>query len=146
MICDLIDGDLHPAPWTTLVENEYQNANEDMPLYTSNFHGSYGNSSRSSNVRTMIEDIPNTDNLLFPTEYQKNPNYDAFENDIGIINIFFSKKHVTSYVKQNRASLFELFAKIGGSLGFATGISIVSILEIIYWFTVRLFRNLRKEI
>ena len=146
MLCDLIDGDLNPAPWTTLVENEYKNENQDMPLYASNIHGSDGNISRSSNVRPMIEDITNTDNLLFPTEYQKNSNYDAFENDIGIINIFFSKKHVTSYVKQNRTSLFELLAKIGGSLGFAMGLSIVSIVEIIYWFTIRLFKNLKKEI
>ena len=68
-----------------------------------------------------------------------NPNYDAFEKDIGMINVFFEKSHIPRYVRVNRMSDFDFVAQIGGSLGLFMGISLISIVEIIYWLVIRVF-------
>ena len=68
--------------------------------------------------------------------------YDAYKRDIGIVTIFFSDKEITKFVKSNRMSTYGFLAQIGGSLGFAMGISIISVIEFVYWFTFQLFRNI----
>ena len=66
-----------------------------------------------------------------------NPNYNAFEKDIGIVNVFFAKEHVPQYVKANRWTVFDFLSQIGGSLGLFMGISVISVAEVFYWFVFR---------
>ena len=84
-------------------------------------------------------------NALFQSELKKHPTYNAFEKDIGIIKVFFGNAHSTKYIKKNRMSEFGFLSQVGGSIGLAMGISMVSIVELIYWFTLRLFMNVRKR-
>ena len=80
--------------------------------------------------------------MLHTAKLISNPTYDAFEKDIGMINIFFEKSHITRYVRANRMSTFDFVAQIGGSLGLFMGISLISIVEIIYWLLLRFFGKL----
>ena len=47
-------------------------------------------------------------------------------------------------VKNNHIYFFQ---QVGGNMGFGLGLSFVSVAEIFYWFTVRLYRsyNMRKD-
>ena len=94
------------------------------------------NSTRFSDKRSRIDEEGND---LFTLDIHE---YNAFEKDIGIINVFFKEKKIMKYVTENRMSFFDFLSQIGGSLGLVMGISIISLFEIIYWFTFRLFENL----
>ena len=74
---------------------------------------------------------------IFATKLKMNPNYNAFEKDIGIVNVFFAKEHVPQYVKANRWTVFDFLSQIGGSLGLFMGISVISVAEVFYWFVFR---------
>ena len=79
-------------------------------------------------------------NAIFASDLEMNPSYDAFERDIGIINIFFGQEEILKYATKNEMSVISFMSQIGGSLGLAMGISFISIVEFIYWFTYRLFK------
>ena len=110
-----------------------------------------GNSTRNSqwmnegikqfaDKRKQVAGHHSASNAMFPSQLKENPFYDAFEKDIGILRIFFSEDKILKYVTKNRMSNFDFLSQIGGSLGLAMGISIISIIEIFYWFAFRLFK------
>lgn len=47
-------------------------------------------------------------------------------------------------VFQARLTLTDFISQIGGLLGLCLGFSVVSLIEIIYWFTIRSGRKLRQ--
>ena len=142
LYCDLVNNDLSPAPWMTLADNEFKDngysLQDDNELSDSNI-------ARLLNTRQRVDQGMRRNSLPFPTENEKNPTYDAFEKDIGVLNIFFSKKYINTYVTNKRVSLADFLSKIGGSLGFAVGISMISLIETIYWIAFRWLRNLKRN-
>ena len=142
LYCDLVNNDLSPAPWMTLADNEFKDngysLQDDNELSDSNI-------AWLLNTRQRVDQGMRRNSLPFPTENEKNPTYDAFEKDIGVLNIFFSKKYINTYVTNKRVSLADFLSKIGGSLGFAVGISMISLIETIYWIAFRLLRNLKRN-
>ena len=67
--------------------------------------------------------------------------YDAFKEDIAVVKVFFGQPYITKYRTEIRMSGFEFLSLVGGNVGLAMGMSIISIAELIYWFTFRLFVN-----
>ena len=78
-------------------------------------------------------------NALFGSDIKANPTYDAFEMDIGILNVYFGKEMIMKYTKKNRMTTSDFMSQIGGSVGLAMGVSIISVVELIYWLTFKLF-------
>ena len=142
-ICDLINGQINPAPWMNDVINEFVNSNETIPWYLqANSTQDLNNRLGFSNIRSRLQE-KNAEKLeIFAAKLRSNPNYDAFEQDIGIVSVFFPKNHITRYVRANRMSDFDFASQIGGSLGLFMGISLISIVEIFYWLVFRLFGKL----
>ena len=135
ILCSLTDNPLNPAPWTSMAQNVYQKSNESIPWFlTTMSAGVKPNTTKFSNVRSLQPGI-------FATNLEKDLQYDAFEKDIGIVNVFFTEKKILKYVMRNKMSLFGFVSQIGGSLGLAMGISIISIVEVFYWFTYRFLRG-----
>ena len=142
MLCALVNGPFNPAPWTTAAQDEFKDSNETIPWYLNTNQTQILNDDgqmRFTNQRLKIERNPS--NLVFSSELEGAKTYDAFETDIGIVNIFLGEKTILKYVTSNRMSTLEFIAQIGGSLGLSMGISIISIIEILYWFTFRFFHN-----
>lgn len=135
MLCALVDGPMNPAPWMSSAQNEFINANQTVPWYLD---------TDLTNMDTNKRQFPNMRkdmvNHMFPSQSAGNLYYDAYKKDIGILNIFFSEKKILKYVTKNRMSNFDFLSQIGGSLGLAMGISIISVIEVIYWFAFRLFK------
>ena len=138
LLCDLINGVINPAPWVNIAQEEYRKANQTVPWYLDTSSSAY--ITRFTDKRSNGRET----NLIFTSEVNENPTYNAFEKDIGIINVFFKDKKIMRYVTANRMSFFDFLSQIGGSLGLVMGISIISLVEIIYWFTFRLFTNLGR--
>ena len=136
--CDLTSEDMNPAPWMSNAKNEYLAANESIPWFLDRKE----NQTRVGKVRFSDKRYPkgkNTEGLIYSDELKKHPYYNAFEKDIGFINIFFADEEVTRYERANRGTPFELLAQVGGSLGGFMGISILSLIEILYWVFFRFF-------
>ena len=87
---------------------------------------------RFSNKRNRLHE--ETSDQLFLTDVQRNPIYDAFEDDIGVVNIFFVDSTIKKFITSRKMSVFDYITEIGGSLGLFMGISIISVIEFIYWF------------
>ena len=138
--CDLTKGEINPAPWTSDVQNEYLAANESVPwfLETNETKIAMGGR-RFSDLRSRYLKQKNGRGAIFADKMRMNPYYNAFEEDIGVLNVFFSEEKVTRYVKANKGSTFDFISQMGGSLGGFMGISILSIVEIFYWVFFRFF-------
>ena len=74
------------------VINEFVNSNETIPWYLqANSTQDLNNRLGFSNIRSRLQE-KNEENLeIFAAKLSSNPNYDAFEKDIGIVSVFFPK-------------------------------------------------------
>ena len=127
-LCDLVSNNINPPRWSDLATKTYQKANVDPPTYVVN------NSTRLTNKRYSYR--LNRDEL---------EEYDAFEEDIAVLNVFFGNSFGTQYKTVLRMTNIEFLSLVGGNVGLAMGISLLSIVELIYWFTVKLFFNYLKN-
>ena len=143
LFCDLTSGKMNPAPWTRDAQNEYLAANESVPWYleTDESKSSIGRR-RFSDQRSRYIEQRNGQDAIFAGKWKAKPYYNAFEKDIGFLNVFFSQTKVTQYVKANKGSYFDFISQMGGSLGGFMGISILSLIEILYWISFRFIGKL----
>ena len=151
LLCTLVNATINPSPWVDAAQREYEENNESVPWFldTKKIEDDATNemdNKRFSNKRWITNKDESIEaSYVFPSELKDNPTYDAFEQDIGIINIFFSKSQILRYVTTNQMSEFDFLSQLGGTLGLAMGISFVSFVEFFYWFTWRLCRNFQKD-
>lgn len=68
------------------------------------------------------------------------------ELEIAIVRIFLNKKQFISSKRSKLYGQTELLANFGGLLGFFLGISLLSFVEIIYFFTLRTFLLVKNRI
>ena len=136
-LCGLVDKEINPVPWLSDVQNEYTSVNETIPWYLDD----KSSKSRFPDKRSRYQGNSIENDELFVAKQKTNPTYNAFEKDIGVVHIFFDKKTVSKYEKGNRLSTFEFLVQIASTLGFYMGISVLSLVEIIYWFGFRLFER-----
>lgn len=68
------------------------------------------------------------------------------DNETAIMRIFFNKKQFISSKRSKLYGQTELLANFGGLLGFFLGISLLSFVEIIYFFTLRTYLLIKRKI
>ena len=142
-LCSLFNEAVNPSPWITDAQNEFLRANQTIPSYLATISSDESDKSEKfSSERSRLRGENVDKDELFAAKVKMNPNYNAFEKDIGVVNVFFAKEHVPKYMKANRWSIFDFMSQIGGSLGLFMGISFISVAEIFYWFIFRLFGQL----
>ena len=56
-----------------------------------------------------------------------------FKRDISVLNFFFDTPIITQIGLEMRVSLFDRLSAIGGTLGLYTGVSIVTMIETVWW-------------
>ena len=85
---------LNSAPWMTLAQHDFENSAENITCYlltstnkSTNFDTQNG--MKFSNIRYKIADQSLKPHLLLPSKPKQDPTYDAFEEDIGMIKVFF---------------------------------------------------------
>lgn len=137
--CDLTNGTLNPAPWLSDAQNEYLAANQSIPWFLKS-NGSLTNigTIKFQNKRSRYQGQNLETDEIFAEKLKLHPYYNAFEKDIGILNVFFADEYITRYVKEKDGTPFDHVSQLGGSLGGFMGISILSLVEILYWIFFRL--------
>ena len=147
-LCSILNGPVNPAPWMNFAQEEYRRLNANVPWYLSTTGQASDNHKyhkKFSNRRTWLTETNEVESTeMFPDAVRKNPYYDAYEKDIALIAIYFSEETTESFTTKNSMTLNDFMADIGGSLGFIMGLSIFSIIELIYWFVFRLFFRVFK--
>ena len=81
-------------------------------------------------------------NQVFKALNIENPSYDAYEKDIAVVDFIFESNTVFEYRREQKMIFVQYISQIGGLLGLWMGFSFISAIEILYWCTVRLARNI----
>ena len=58
---------------------------------------------------------------------------ERFIGDISVLNFFFDTPIITQIGLEMRVSMFDKLSAIGGTLGLYTGISIITMIETVWW-------------
>ena len=61
---------------------------------------------------------------------------------MAVLHIYFEKLHFIVHQRGKLYTTIEIISNIGGLLGLCLGFSIISLLEIVYFFTARLYYNI----
>lgn len=96
------------------------------------------NSSQNSTYQRILSKIVSSQRFLRPRRYGPNivttsvTEYDAYDRDIAILNVFFETPTVLEYTTQHSKTWLDIISATGGNGGLFIGFSIVTILEIIW--------------
>ena len=140
---DQIQGkQIHPPIWGESVLNQYLDEINTIPDYLQSLL-------RHSNKRFFADEkafgkpifkAANVDVGENGTLTRKS--YDAYEKDIAMVNFFFETNTVFEYSRDQKMTMVGYLSQMGGLLGLWMGFSFISAIEILYWCTIRLTRNM----
>ena len=113
-LCNLNDKQLSdPKIWATQIKNEY---GENPPNY--------------------IDEIVDSQRIYLPKIRSMFSNmqteYDAYEEDIAIVSVFFESSSVFLYGSQHSQTWIDFFSAVGGLMGLCFGFSFITIIELIW--------------
>ena len=67
------------------------------------------------------------------------------KNNLAIVHIFFAEGHLMLHERSRLFTTLDLIAQIGGLLGLCMGLSMISVVELAYFFTMRLYINTKLD-
>ena len=133
--CNLESGDMNPSIWSQEARDEFETGTGKMPHYL--FQNPENQTIYSSKRSYQPHpDIP----------FQKNLSYNAFENDIAMVYFYFEREDILQLKRSERVPIADLISSFGGNLGLGLGFSCISLAEIVYWLTIRLWQNLKNSV
>merc|ERR1719192_1323804 len=80
----------------------------------------------------------------FLTLYEKEGDnkYNAFDKDIAVVHFFFQEPSVFQFKRAQSMTWIGFISQMGGLLGLFLGFSLISGIELLYWFSMRLVHRL----
>jgi hypothetical protein len=133
-LCNLeLTGSLpHPQIFGTQVLDQLKSTtNGSMPVFAANV-----SSQKRYLKRTIL-----MDNVFSSLDRE----YNAYDDDIAILNVYFDTSSVMQFGTQASQEWVDFFSNVGGLLGLCIGLSLVTIIELI-WLCFRLIGNARRPI
>ena len=73
---------------------------------------------------------------IFGDRLKGDGTYDAYENDIAVATFYFPRHTATELVSAPSLTPVGFVSQVGGLLGLCLGFSLISGIEILYWFTI----------
>ena len=117
--------------------------NQGVPKYVSLLVGNRTNPRTNKRFYTNKQ-VYQTNQIVFTEQNKVNPSYDAYEKDIATVTFFFDSPTAFVYERKARLTWVDFISQIGGLFGVCMGVSFISIIEIGYWLTIRMFKNTLK--
>ena len=136
-LCTLDDDPdpVQPAIYGDDLLLEYENTRERNAKYVTAY---------KSRTRTYNKDFKNE--IFYKTNLQPGKaTYDAYEKDIGKVHFYFDQSSVIQYVRQPSMTMENFLGQVGGLLGLCIGLSFLSIVELFYWMTFRIWWSPKKK-
>ena len=141
-LCSL-DSNIQPQIWSDSLLTQYKELGA-LPNYVTERVGDATNP--RTNIRYHVHDKGEAVNeVVFSAqnEFPRNT-YDAYEKDIATVTFFFDSPTAFVYERKARMTWVGFISQIGGLFGLCMGFSFISIIEIGYWLTIRMFKNTLK--
>ena len=133
---------LEPSMWADNVLKQYMEEVKEIPDYLKTLE-------QRSNKRLYVDEkaagkqVFSASNVEIDGSGQKIPkSYDAYEKDIAMVTFFFESSTIFEFKREQRMTLVGYISQMGGLLGLCMGFSFISAVEILYWFTIRMARNI----
>ena len=117
------DTPLTPQIWGRQVIESYMKRKGSVPEYLVKVQSSKRTIKDSYVLTNFFEDLPKE--------------YDAYEKDIAVLNVFFDSTTVMLFKSQRRQSWLDYFSAVGGALGLCIGLSIITVVELV-WLCLRM--------
>ena len=145
-LCSL-DTEIQPQIWAENLLVEYESKKDPstknpipIPTYISKLVGDRTN--RRTNKRSYVPtNGDDKDQIVFTVQNERYAEYDAYEKDMATVTFFYDS--ATAFVYERKASMtwVGFISQVGGLFGLCMGFSFISVIEIGYWLTVRMFKN-----
>lgn len=133
LLCSpFLDQVSKPPIWAQHVKEDYVNDMGVLPFYVGD-----GMLSMETNKRRYSDQRQ----AIFASLTNEQPYYDAYQEDFAVAHFFFDSPTAFQFEKSARLTLLDYISQIGGLLGLFIGFSVISGIEIIYWLTFRLAKN-----
>ena len=91
-----------------------------------------------TNRRRHVDPSHASDQVFFGDSESE---YDAYERDIAVVSFYFESGELFEFSREARLTWVGFISQIGGLLGLCLGFSLISFVEILFWFSYRLGRN-----
>ncbi len=129
-LCNFDDPTLpEPRIWGYTVLDEYEHR-DGIPRYIEN---QVVNSKRK---HLPLEEL---DSSVFNfMNLDEDISYHAYQVDMAVAHFYFGSSTALQYLRQPRLSWTDFIGQIGGLLGLCIGFSLVSVVELVYWFLFKL--------
>ena len=130
------DENLSPPIWGAQVLTQYtaETSNETVPDYIEK--------SVKTNMRRYADKDKASGKPVFTAWNQNASTYDAYQKDIAMVTFFFESTTIFQYSRQVKMTPVQYISQMGGLLGLCLGFSLISLIEMIYWFTIRYAKNM----
>ena len=132
---------IRPQIWSESLLAEYEeDSDTSVPTYVTQRVGDRTNS--RTNLRYYVHQQGNRDDeIVFKVQNNNEKSYDAYDKDIGMATFFFDSPTAFVYERKARMTPVDFISQVGGLFGLCMGFSFISIIEMGYWLTVRMFKN-----
>ena len=123
-MCNLQDNTIAQPPiYGHQLMHEYKNA-EVSPWY----------------IKERFTELDNYRSFSFNDifNFNKNTSYDAYEYDIATVEFYFETPTVFEFYRSARMGPIDFLSQVGGLLGLCVGFSLCSLIELLYWFLIRI--------
>ncbi|GLH08173.1 Sodium channel protein Nach, partial [Gryllus bimaculatus] len=97
------------------------------------------------NYRTYLSSSNIAPEFTFSTDYIADSNLTYFKKNMAIVHLFFVESQYTSHLKGELFGFTEFLSSTGGLLGLFMGFSFMSLVEVVYHITLRLWCAVRKN-
>jgi len=126
-LCDILNknNDIEATIWGDAAKATYDP--ENTPDYVHKILGP---------MRKYYINDARADRELLQSLVHGQVSYNAFERDIAIINIFYGDATAMEYERGLKMTAIDFISSLGGLFGLFLGFSLLSFVEIIYWFIV----------
>ena len=142
-LCDFEENH-QPPIWADSVLEQYMDEIHEIPEYLKSLEGR-SNKRFFADKRAQGKQIFTAANQEIDKNGKKsNKSYDAYEKDIAMATFFFESNTVFEYHREQKMTMTGYISQMGGLLGLFMGFSFISAIEILYWFSIRLTRNINQ--
>ena len=119
-----------PEIWGRQVLDDYQQSQGSVPSYLSYIDSSKRTIKDSYVLSNFFRGLPK--------------DYDAYEKDIAVLEVFFGTSTVMKFQSQKSQSWLDYLSSVGGALGLCIGLSIITVVELV-WLCLRIAGQCTSE-